>query len=146
VLTTQLSAQTGGRFLRIADYGSIEFALATRPMLGAQPLEVVKFPGGLWKTEHSGAPGLVELTLDIQGKQLNSNSFSIQTKPVVINQPVLSGKHYSFAIDGSEVGNRLIIDAGGDAAPSIGEILAAQAQQNPSASSDAAEPEFELPL
>jgi hypothetical protein len=121
-------------------------AIASRPMLGAEPLEVSKFPGGLWKIALRGAPGLVELTLDITGKQLNGNSFSIQTKPVVITQPVLSGKHYSFAIDGSERGNRLILDTSTDAAPSIDKTVAAQMAQPATDANGESETGFELPL
>ena len=68
-------------------------AIATRPMLGAERLEVTEFPGGLWNIGLSGASGFVELTLGITFKQLNKNDFTIQTKPVVITQPVLSTKH-----------------------------------------------------
>lgn len=121
-------------------------AIATRPMLGAERLEVTKFPGGLWKIALNGAPGLVELTLDIKGKQLNGNDFSIQTKPVVITQPVLSAKHYSFAIDGSEMGNRLILDSGGEARAVVEEAFAMRAAEQISAPADQTEPEFELPM
>lgn len=121
-------------------------AVATRPMLGAEPLEVTKFPGGLWKVALSGAPGLVELTLDITGKQLNGNSFSIQTKPVVITQPVLTGKYYSFAIDGSERGNRLIIDVDSDQATGAADILAETTPDPLKGPVEQAQPEFELPL
>jgi len=84
-------------------------AMATRPMQGATQLPVESFPGGLWKISLSGA-GVLELSLDISGKQLNGNDFSIPLKPVVITLPVLSGKRLDFDLDGLETNTELIAD------------------------------------
>ena len=50
------------------------------------------------------------MSLDISGKQLNGNDFSIPLKPVVITLPVLSGKRLDFDVDGLETNAGLIVD------------------------------------
>ena len=121
-------------------------AMATRPMLGAEPLEVTQFPGGLWKIALTGPPGLVELTLDIEGKHLNGNDFSIQTKPLVVTQPIMSGKFYSFDIHGTEVSNQLILESAAATDTPAQQPLVQSPQTRPPAETAAESEIFELPL
>lgn len=115
-------------------------AIATRPMLGAEPLNAESFPGGLWKIPLSGDPGILELSLEISGKRLNGNRFSIQTKPIVVTLPVLAGKRYSFDMDGAEVGAQFLPTAQAAEAP------VARTRQSTLPEPEGKEAAFELPL
>ena len=115
-------------------------AIATRPMLGAEQLKAESFPGGLWKIPLNGDPGLLELSLEISGKRLNGNSFSVQTKPIVVTLPVLSGKRYSFDMEGTEVGAQFL------PAARAAEVPIASVSERPLSEPEQQELEFDLPL
>jgi hypothetical protein len=100
-------------------------AVITRPMQGARTLEAERFPGGLWKIGLNDQPGVVEVAIDIDGKQLNGNNFTIQMKPVVVTLPVTMGRGFNFDLRGAEISTgALVVPLAEDAAAAPGSLSA----------------------
>lgn len=83
------------------DHHSLRLAaLVKRPPAAAKLFPLESMPAGMWKLTVPGARGLVEVTLDLQGKYLNGREFSLRTEPIRVVLPVSEVQYVNLDLQG----------------------------------------------
>jgi hypothetical protein len=83
------------------DHDSLRLsAMVKRPPGAARLVPLEKLPAGLWKLAVPGAKGVVEVSLDLQGKYLNDRSFDLRTQPIRVVLPVTGIQRVNLGLDG----------------------------------------------
>jgi hypothetical protein len=75
-------------------------AMVKRPPAAARLVPVQRLPSGMWKLDVPGDRGMVEVTLDMQGRYLNDRPFELRTEPIRVILPVTDVQQVNLDLRG----------------------------------------------